>query len=1192
MYIKQLQMNGFKSFADKTRLEFTPGINSLVGPNGCGKSNVIDAVRWVLGEQKYTLLRSKNMDEVIFAGTSKRKPAGLAQASLVFDNSEGFFPLDAPEIMLTRRAFRDGGGQYLVNNKAVKLRDVHELIADTGIGSGALFILSQQEIDRVLSSDSQERRSILEETAGINKYQLRKKETLRRLKETRQNISRLNDILQEVGRQVDLSKKQLRKLNRYKKLKEKLSRLEIMVLNLDLAEIERQKAELSTILENLGKQKQDTIDEAEKISHRMDHLASEKKRCEVELEAMREKYSRANLEEEKLRGEVDLTREKIRQAKSTLEEYRENLARINERIAQTEDRQDRAQGKLSRIEKLYRDKKAEYEQVNRLYEKLEEDLKGVQLKVEQSRSKLRELNEDLRVLRVQKEHTVNSQKSSAREIEKIEYQISKERSEIDGNLAQIRLKKSDTEKLEKLRQEKREKLKLLQAERNSIQTELSAAVEKREELKREIRNAQSELSLIIREEQEMRGFSGAFKELLKRKDNLPPLTPVHKVIGVKEELESAVEVVLGRDFQAIITRTREDANQCIDILKKQKLGRLTFYPLDMDRVQLRVPNISLDLEGIVGWAKDLIETDEKYRRIIDLICGKTLIVQDLNTAYEFYRHQKQAGGFIPRMVTLSGEVLEFTGAVTGGKYRVDRTGIFSRSRRQKKLEENISENKRLLEEEKKRAKELKQEALKAEKATTEITGQLEEVEQEIRKASGRVEILKTMVEKGKSRLEDLKNYLSEILKKIRSGENNVGDIDRRISALEKEIKIRQEQLKEYVSENEAQLEKLESLKEQRTRLKSSVDKIENDIRQVKQEIENNREYLEEKRKDQARVEQGVSQKEDEIENLEGSLREILNRTSVIKLKIQSLKRALDSSREEFKQKEDRVDEARKDLDKVEAEKASIVEKINQKNMEKVELESRWRYLKNRLNEFPEQLKKSVRESQKSKEELKLRIEKIRKKVFSYDDVNFSAEEEYNHHKERYDYLQGQVDDLKEAGANLLNIIKEMDASSLKALEQTLDLLNQRFLHLFKKVFGGGTASIYFTDPSNKLESGVEVSVKLPGKRTTNLNLLSTGEKSLTAVTFLFALLSIKPGPFVILDELDAPLDEANVEKIANLIREFSENSQFLVVTHNKKTMEYADTMMGITMEEPGVSKVVKVSFEQIDEFAGEAADGK
>jgi chromosome segregation protein len=1186
MYIKQIEITGFKSFADRIKLQFSPGINSIVGPNGCGKSNVIDAIRWVMGEQKYSLLRSKAMDEVIFVGTSSRKPAGLSQVSLTFDNSDGILPMEFSEVTLTRRIFRDSGGQYLVNNKNVRLKDVNELLADTGIGSGAFYILSNQEIERVLSPNSQDRRSILEETAGINKYQIRKKETLQKLSAVKENITRLNDILQEVSRQQETCQIQAKKLEKYKKAKEKLSRLEATLLKFDLSELSEKVEELNSRISAAKKEKKSLDVELDKKSNEEVALLNRYNQCKVENEGVREAFQKIGIEEEKLKGNSNLFQEKIRQGEETLKEYESNLQLIEHRI---ETIQKGIDENLLALQKIQEEK----DEITGLYDEVlqecnikDKDYEEVKKQIDELSISLSGLLEEQKILKVKKEHSASSLDSLQKEKDRKHQQLEKMLADIKAADGSISTCRNELESLKQKKEQVEKERGELDSSRVGILKSYQEYTRRVRKLKEEIREARSEVAMLTREEESYRGFSAAFQAIMERRDTLPPLVPVHTIIRVSPEYETAADVVLGAHFQSIITQNRHDADLCIELLKRERLGRLTFFPMDLERKSIDNRDISRKLPGIVGWAKDLINTEVQYRDIVEIICGKTLIVTDLDSAYEIYRHQKRNRDFVPKMVSLDGDVLEFSGAVTGGRHKTDRSQLLSRTRRREELEQGMISKIKLLEKLETELKSLDEKLANQDKQWKEFQKNFDLVDKEYRDLSGQLKLFQSMNERGAEDLRTLRETSKELEAKIKAEELNLLEIDERECLIVSEIAEKENAIKAIREKNIDKVDEMGTVRSRRDELKKNLDELESRMRMINSRIEGDRAYLEDSLKDRNRVNELLSNKKIEIETNKNQLQDFSNQSSIISLKLKSMKIALESSRKSLEESEQALDSCKKMQADLDNQQRAIDERINRYKIDNIELDSKIAYAKDRLKEYSDEIIAQANlKVGETRENIQENIEKNRKNLQTFETVNFSADEEYERTKERYDTLKSQIDDLSDASNGLRKIIREMDSASLQALEETLENLNIRFGELFKKVFNGGMGRIFFSDPSNKLESGIEVEVQPPGKRTSNMNLLSTGEKSLTAVTFLFALLSIKPGPFVLLDELDAPLDENNVEKIATLVREFSDKSQFIVITHNKKTMEYADALIGITMEEPGVSKVVSVKFDDVDKFA-------
>lgn len=1183
MYLKQLEILGFKSFADKTLLKLNHGINIVVGPNGCGKSNILDAIRWVLGEQKTTILRSKQMDEVIFAGTDQRKPAGLCQVSLVLDNSDGKFPNNNPEASITRKLFREGGGHYLIDGKNARLRDVQEAIADTGIGQGALFVLSSREVEQVLSSSPEERRAVIEETAGIKKYQLRKKETLQKLSSTKENISRLNDILQEIERQVEQSRKQLNKLNRYLKVKEKLSRLECIKVVMDIQEQVKKRLDIKSKLDNLQELRIKADKEMDEISFDISSAETERSKCLSVLDKEKDTFSKMSIEEGEIRTGIDITMERVSQAEAACKEYstrqnqyRERIQTLKNDIAQNELEAQELQKELLQLEDRYR-------QIQKQLQESESGLQRENTLMEDARQSVLQARERLNLLNVKLQYEEEQQKTGDLRIAENRERLLKLADEIETADEKINTWQAELEKKTEAHGQAKEKLLSFESDQQNKQKEIIDLENKLRELKGTFQTYRSELSNLIREEEDYRGFSEAFRKIMQRQNTLPPLTPIHTIVEVESEFESAAEIVLGGHFQSLITESKQDANICIDFLKREKAGRLTFFPLDMDRSGSSMPSFPMNLPGVVDWAKNIIKCGYKYRDIVDVICGKTLVVENLDSAYKIYNHQKQSHGFTPKMVTLEGDVLEFTGAVTGGRYRADRSQLLSRQRRRRELEDSLRQLTKRVEYAHSKLENLHKEAESVKKTEESLSLMVKKTFDEVTSLSGQLNVLIRVKESALTELSQMKNIEHEIKSSLEESTDKLRTFKEEIKEQEQLLLLGQEKMSQMEAfQKDLHLE-TQSVKDNLDEVKNRLESVKGKKNVLDSKLESGRAYLVQLQKDLDEVETKIQLKKKEEEEMSASLQTYKNRRSVLNLKMKGLGIALESSKQELAAAENKIEELRNRQRIVMDKKRRYDDEYNEIRFKKVEIDSRIGYLNEKRKAFAKEVRKNAAKTiqqGRAPEDITQEIESTREKMHGFDSINFSAGEEFEEHSKRYETMKTQVEDLQESSSELRRIIREMDAVSLKALEETMQTLNTRFQSLFEKVFNGGQAGVSFTDPENKLESGVDITVQPPGKRAANITLLSSGEKSLTAVTFLFALLSIKPGPFVILDELDAPLDSSNLEKINSLVKEFAQKSQFIVITHNRKTMEIGDMLFGITMEEPGVSKLVSVKMDK------------
>ncbi len=1181
MYLKKLELSGFKSFADRTVLNFSPGINTVVGPNGCGKSNILDSIRWVLGEQKTTILRSKQMDEVIFAGTGKRKPSGMASVSILLDNSDKRFPIDKPEVEITRRLYRDGAGQYLLNGRVSRLKDIQEAIADTGIGQGALFVLSAREVEQVLSPNSEDRRSILEETAGINKYQIRKKETLQKLASTRDNVARLNDILQEVANQAESAKKQLAKLERYKKIKEKLSLLECRNVLVNVRSLDEQEKDFDRKLKTIEEARSNQDRETGKIQFQLDSVEKERKHSAEQLERERENLSRHSLEENEIRTALDVSAEKIRQGESAIKDLETNKTKLEARKLETAKRVEDNSTELEEAEKNIKSLEDEREEKKQALETEEEAFASIRQSIDEEKIKLSRAREELEIARLRYKHEaegLNNAKIQKNENEKKALTIMEE---LDQSDEKISTWQSSLNQLKANRDISADELKNTVENLAKNSEDLSRAEKRFRELKESLLALKSELSVMAREEEDFRGFSEAFRFVMKNKDRLPDLTPVHTVITVEEQYETAIDITLGGHFQSIITKTRHDANVCVDYLKRERAGRLTFFPLDMDRSGSHPGAMPAGLSGIIGWARDLVSCEDLYRDIVDVICGKTLVVKDLDCAYAIYERLKRDRKPIPKMVTLEGDVLEFSGAVTGGKFRQDRSQLLSRQRKKKELETQFAAKSKDFERLSGSITKMRESSTSLESEKKALTAKVEQSEKEIRNISGQVQVLQRLRETAQSELIRIENDELKLKEKIDRHTEGMDRLKDTLKTLEEAYKTLEAGIAESEKSYKGQLGDIENARKALEQASAKLEESRRKSMTLRSRIEGDRNQIDQTDSDIQNVRERIDARHKEIEDLREEQIDIRNRQSILNLKLKGLKIALESSRKKMSELDNSVEELRGKLASERQKKLSLDEQLNELKIKKIEIDARRGYFNENLRQFLKETREAAQKYDSDDDRLQLVIDKTREKLQTVEGVNFSAEDEFNQHTTRYNELKAQVDDLLESSAKLRNIIKEMDAASLKALEETIEKLDGIFDENFRKIFGGGKAGVSFSDPENKLESGIDITVQPPGKRPSSISLLSSGEKSLTAVTFLFALLSIKPSPFVILDELDAPLDESNVEKIGNLIREFSTGSQFVVITHNRKVMEAGDVMFGVTMEELGISKLVAAKLQGV-----------
>ena len=1180
MYLKRLEVQGFKSFADKTRLEFKPGIILVVGPNGSGKSNIADAIRWVLGEQSIKSLRGDKMEDVIFAGSEQRRSLGMAEVSLTIDNSSGFFPLEYNEITVTRRLYRSGESDFLINRVPCRLRDIHELFMDTGIGREGFSIIGQGKIDEVLSVRPEVKRSLLEEAAGIVKYRYKKRDAVKKLEETENSLVRLNDIIGELTVQEGPLAEQADKATEYKSKKTELDSLEIGLI---VEENEKCRGKLEKVKENLRKLEL----ELEEVKAHYHQVQSSEEEYKLELQKKderlafyQEKIYQENLLLEKNESEKKLIRERTANSNIKAEQLAKEweLLQRDKELLEQELNQHRSQ-EDSLLKEL-----AEGETKLHSYEALlAEDNKQESTE----RIKLEELkNRHFELLQEEAEihNGISGLKQRIESLQKQKEQFSTREVQIKVEISQVFEKLSSLEKeaednsltLMNLKKQLVSKDKQYLQEREQLQEQQ----QKNFTLKEEINHLRSRHQLLSEMEKEGQGYGHAVREILQlqaKKQIEGIIGTVAQIIQVPAEYETAVEVVLGGSLQHIVTENEKVAQQAIAWLKQQKLGRVTFLPLDTVKGSGQSGAIPVG-KGVIGRLSDLIHYEDRYKGIMGYLLGRTWVVQDLAVAVE----KGKETGFRWRLVTLDGETVNPGGSLTGGSVKVNNSSILGRKRNIEVLAKRIEKLEAIYTDGQKKEMELAESVQDTrrqwEEAKEKLQGlRLREVEvssvlDRWRADKGRQE---SEIENLRLEIDEAGNETEQLFKSVEKYEQEKLALQDRITLCLAEIEKLQQGLEKWQLEK---LQKNEALTQLRIEAATGAAKL---ATYRKEEHY----YL----KRLSQLAQSEQEKQDESENIKQKEVELTQAYATVEEQIAQslcLLQDLESHLQEMRQGKENVKESINELTQEVKKYNSLLrekeEKQHQGQLQQSKLETAWEAGERRLQE---QYKLTIEEALtrgkllENRQKTLDRLTWLKLEVDKLGEVNLGAIEEYSRLKERLDFLSVQVKDMSEAKDRLEVVIKEMDLIMARKFKETFGLVNEAFKVVFVQLFGGGKAELVLSEPDNPLETGVEIVAQPPGKKTENLSLLSGGERALTAIALLMAMLKVRPSPFCVLDEIESHLDEANVQRFAELLRSFAEEMQFIVISHRKGTMEAAHVLYGVTMEETGVSRLVSVKLE-------------
>ncbi len=1178
MYLKRLELQGFKSFADKTILEFMPGITSVIGPNGSGKSNISDAIRWVLGEQSMKSLRGSKSLDIIFAGTQNRKSLGFAEASLVFDNSDGALPIEYTEVTVTRKIYRSGETGYYINKVPCRLKDVLELFMDTGIGKDGYSIIGQGKIDEILSNKSEDRRHIFEEAAGIVKYRVRKAESEKKLEHTKLNLLRINDILSEIETNIEPLKVQSEKAKKYLNLREELKNIEI---GLFLYNIEKYKKELEDIVNDEEIYKTQCNDEEgrlERIKALKEELKSEIDNITESIEEMSNLGFESKKEIEMLNSDINVSKTRIENNKQNKERFEKEIEELDSRIKELEDEKKQKEEKKENLKnnkekfvKELAEKEKELAEITKKLSSKELEIEEHKKKVEENTDKKYELQADISEQDINYQNYEKRQKQIKNEItgnisELDSARLKKE--EISGDFYEIESKRNkilaDLENVNKQKQEADRKIKDFESKINMLSGEK--------------RIKESKLKFLIETEKEKEGYIKSVKALLKDCETIKDLGKgmhgvLANIIEVPEQYQTAIEMCLGSSLQNVVTENEEDAKRLIEHLRKHNLGRASFLPITSVRGK-KLEKIKGKNNGIIGIASDLIKYSKKYENIILNLLGRTVIVQDMEAAIRVAKDNRYSF----RIITLEGDVINPSGAITGGSVAKKTVNILGRKSEIEKLQKEI--------------KKLEQQIQKLEKDKEDYENLIEDVieeaslfekelqEIEINYATGKEKI--RAIEENINRVETRLNKLKEESKKLDNqkveSEEKKNQLQEKITLINEENEKLKNIITEFAELNKDNQKYVDDLNFDITNLKisvSSFDESESSIEEIQErinsEIDSTNKSIKNKKIQIEQIGQDNFNLEKSIEEINEKINKIKQEVKNSGSKIEELKEKRTEKNEKLAQKEEEInskfkiiEDLKSQIVKIDVKKTKLEESVNE-IMDKM-----WEEYELTPNNVVDYKKPdNVQLTQK-------KVKDLRNQIRELGSVNIDSIEEYKNLKDRYDFMCEQRVDLESTMSKLRKIISDMTNIMKEQFKEKFQMINKNFAEVFKELFGGGNASLKLEDKDNILECGIEITVQPPGKKLQNMMLLSGGEKAFTAIALLFAILKINPAPFCVLDEIEAALDDVNVYRYAEYLKKFAKNTQFLVITHRKGTMEAADTVYGITMEENGISKLLSM----------------
>ena len=1177
MYLKNIEVYGFKSFAQKINFEFHNGITGIVGPNGSGKSNVGDAVRWVLGEQSAKQLRGGNMQDVIFSGTENRKPLSFASVSITLDNSDHKLPVDYNEVTVTRRLYRSGESEYLINGSGCRLKDIQEMFYDTGIGKEGYSIIGQGQIDKILSGKPEERRELFDEAAGIVKFKRRKITTLKKLDEERQNLVRVTDILSELTKQLGPLERQSETARIYLAKRDELKELDINLFLLD----HQRTGELLNELETKLSQAQQELDEAqsayEQTKAEYERLEQELEELNTKLDALKEEQQENALLKQQYEGQVKVLEEQISSGRQNSEHFRSRLTVLKD------DLQRRSEEK----EKLTEERAALYNRLKETRDNLKketESLENIVSNVDECTQAVEDgKNEIIEIL-----NSRATTKGKAQRFDAMMEQLDIRKAEVSQRILRLKseeaILESDREKAQKQYDTVTNVIQSTNAECVRLDEEIHQIQEKLKQQNSQMEIGQtayhreaSRLESLRNITERYDGYGNSIRRVMEQKSREPGIRGVvADIIHVQKDYEVAIETALGGSIQNIVTDHEQTAKRMISFLKKNRYGRATFLPLSniSGRGGLAQKDV-LREPGVVGTANTLVEADAEYSELVMYLLGRVLVVDNIDHAIAIgkkYRHSL-------RMVTIEGESLSPGGSMTGGAFK-NNSNLLGRRREIEELEKSVGILKKELEETQRAIGEnrsrrnvlrdtiadfqqqLQQQYVEQNTAKMNLA-QIQEKEDEIQSSYRRIE----------REQEELRQQAGEIRQDHSSIARELEDSQKDEKELEVFIETKQKELEEWKAEETEKnhvLEKIRleesSLEQQNHFLQENISRLENEIEAYHRESEEITENL-------SRSAEEIHKKEDGIEELKKAVTECTGKEEVLdarRIEWQEEKEKRSTSHKSFFEKRDHLSEKTSLLDKECFRLRSQAEKIEEQR------ESQISYMWEEYEITPNNALQYRKEELTDRQTIKKDVLRIKDEIRKLGSVNVNAIEDYKNLLERHTFLSAQYEDIVKAEETLEGIIQELDEGMRKQFTEKFRDIQREFDKAFKELFGGGKGTLELAEDEDILEAGIRIISQPPGKKLQNMMQLSGGEKALTAIALLFAIQNLKPSPFCLLDEIEAALDDSNVGRFASYLQKLTKNTQFIIITHRRGTMNAADRLYGITMQEKGVSTLVSV----------------
>ena len=1183
MYLKSIEVQGFKSFANKILFEFHNGITGIVGPNGSGKSNVGDAVRWVLGEQSAKSLRGASMQDVIFSGTENRKPMGFASVSITMDNSDHKLPIEFDEVTVTRRVYRSGESEYRINGSACRLKDINELFYDTGIGKEGYSTIGQGQIDKILSGKPEERRELFDEAVGIVKFKRRKAAAQKKLEDERQNLVRVNDILSELTRQLTPLEKQAETAKIYLKKRDELKVLDV---NMFLLEMEESRTELAALEEKLAISERDLKENSQKyesIRIEYDRLEEKIGGLDGQIDSERARNNENQLKRQQLAGQMEVLREQIRSVETSRKNQLERLETIEKDLTERKKELEASRLELNGLKEERKQAQEEEEDTSVENDAIEASISHLNREIEGDKSEIiRILNQRASTKgKIQRYDTMMEQNQIRRaEVSQRLLRLRSEENEQEDSLKELQEKyETVSEKIEDLTEESRTYEEAVEKIRRELVRQNQQAEQGQTAFHRDASRLESLKNITERYD----GYGNSIRRCMEQKSREPGLLGVvADLIKVEKAYEVAIETALGGSIQNIVTSDEDTAKRMIDFLKKNKFGRATFLPLTS--VGLRggfTDNGALKEPGVIGLASTLVQADQQYEGLVRYLLGRVVVADTIDHAVALARKYR----YSLRIVTLEGELLSPGGSMTGGAFK-NSSNLLGRRREIEELEESVKLLKKdldalnqAIDENRSKRNALRDKiAALAEKLQKEYlvqnTAKMEISQMESRRdetASGYHHLKDEAVEI-ETQMAEIKEEKHRIQEELDASVKQEQELNDRIEKNQKALKEEQANLTEQKQRFENVHLKLAGFLQKEDFLKQNTSRIEREVRTLNEEKVSVQKKMEDGEKETLEKEENLKKIQETIDSGADVQKEAEEKIRVLTEE----KNACMVTQKGFFTEREALTEQKSLLDKENFRLSARQEKL---------VESRDARINDIWEQYeltPGSAREMKREEYQEMNQLKKAVLDLKNEIRSLGSVNVNAIEEFKEISERHSFLKGQHDDLVESEKALLGVIDDLDAGMRRQFEENFVKIQTEFDKAFRQLFGGGHGKLELVEGEDILEAGVRIIAQPPGKKLQNMILLSGGEKALTAIALLFAIQNLKPSPFCLLDEIEAALDESNVARYANYLHKLTKNTQFIIITHRRGTMAAADRLYGITMQEKGVSALVSVNLIEDD----------